>query len=219
VTPVEYVRGDTSIREATRTDLLDVLRIEQSVFPQPWPYSAFERHVDAPGFLVSECRTDGESDAEERGSETAAQDDSMPFDAEVLDDLNDDEATEGNDAGSTERSDALGDLTPGSDSITGYVVADNVHNHGRPLGHVKNLAVHPSYRNEGVGSALLERSLSVLAAQGAHGVKLEVRRGNDGAIALYRSFGFEYMRTLTQYYADGEDALLFVANLEDRDAF
>jgi ribosomal-protein-alanine N-acetyltransferase len=46
------------IREARRADLLDVVRIEQSSFPQPWPYSAFEGFLDEPGFLVA-TRSDG----------------------------------------------------------------------------------------------------------------------------------------------------------------
>lgn len=166
MTIVEHERGDATIREATRADLLDVLRIEKSVFQQPWPYSAFERYVEVPGFLVSE--NDG------YGVDTA---------------------------------------------VTGYVVAHAVPNHGRPLGHVKDIAVHSDCRGAGIGKALLGRSLAVLRREGARSVKLEVRRGNDPAIALYRQFGFEYLRTLPRYYSDGEDALVFVANLADRDAF
>jgi ribosomal-protein-alanine N-acetyltransferase len=41
------------IREVGRADLLDVLHIERTSFPQPWPYSAFESFVDEPGFLVA----------------------------------------------------------------------------------------------------------------------------------------------------------------------
>ena len=204
MTPAEYARGDTSIREATRADLLDVLRIEKAVFPQPWPYSAFERHVDAPGFLVGESGTDSAENSGALDGERPDEVDAVALDGEAV--------AQGGD-------DALANLTPTGNSITGYVVADEVPNHGRPIGHVKNLAVRPDCRNQGVGSALLERSLSVLAGQGAHGAKLEVRESNDAAIGLYRSFGFEYLRTIPNYYADGEDALLFVADLENRDAF
>jgi ribosomal-protein-alanine N-acetyltransferase len=41
------------IRPATQADLLSVFRIEKSAFPQPWPFSAFERFLDEPAFLVA----------------------------------------------------------------------------------------------------------------------------------------------------------------------
>jgi ribosomal-protein-alanine N-acetyltransferase len=50
--------GDVAIRPVERADLLEVFRIEQACFPQPWPFSAFEQFLDAPGFLVAE--RDGE---------------------------------------------------------------------------------------------------------------------------------------------------------------
>lgn len=40
------------IRPATQADLLSVFRIEKTAFPQPWPFSAFERFLDEPAFLV-----------------------------------------------------------------------------------------------------------------------------------------------------------------------
>ena len=57
-----YVRSVTTatslatagVREAVRADLLEVFRIERRSFPQPWPYEAFERFLDEPGFLVAE---------------------------------------------------------------------------------------------------------------------------------------------------------------------
>lgn len=42
-----------SIRPAERADLLGVIRIEKASFPQPWPYDAFLRFLDEPGFLVA----------------------------------------------------------------------------------------------------------------------------------------------------------------------
>jgi ribosomal-protein-alanine N-acetyltransferase len=41
------------VREAVRADLLDVFRIEKRSFLQPWPYDAFERFLEEPGFLVA----------------------------------------------------------------------------------------------------------------------------------------------------------------------
>jgi ribosomal-protein-alanine N-acetyltransferase len=140
------------VRPASRADLLEVFRIEQAAFPQPWPYGAFEGFLGEEGFLVA---------ADDTG-------------------------------------------------VVGYVVADTVPNHGRPLGHVKDIAVHPDRRGEGLGATLLERALEVLGAADASRVKLEVRAGNEAAIQLYRQFGFRHHHTVPRYYDDGEDALVMV---------
>lgn len=98
--------------------------------------------------------------------------------------------------------------------VAGYVVADVTHSHGRAIGHVKDIAVHPDCRGRGVGSRLLTRALVTLATQGADSVKLEVRRSNDGAKRLYRDHGFEPLRRVRGYYDDGEDAIIMVRDLE-----
>ncbi len=94
--------------------------------------------------------------------------------------------------------------------VVGYVVADTVPNHGRPLGHIKDLAVHEDHRGEGIGRKLLRRALAVLEAQGVASVKLEVREGNEAARGLYEDVGFVHRRTIPRYYSDGEDALVLV---------
>lgn len=164
MTTAPDARSDVRIREAEAADLLAVVRIERASFPQPWPYDAFERYLDAPGFLVAVDEGDGE------------------------------------DAVDTQ-------------NVVGYVVADFVPNHGRGLGHVKDLAVHPDRRGEGLGATLLEAALSKLAAQSARTVKLEVRESNDRARSLYEEFGFEPLRRVPRYYDDGEDALILVRDL------
>jgi len=62
VTTVESDGADSAtdlrIHTAERADLLAVHRIEQAVFPQPWPFSALESYLGESGFLVAE--TDGE---------------------------------------------------------------------------------------------------------------------------------------------------------------
>ena len=97
--------------------------------------------------------------------------------------------------------------------VTGYVVADVTPNYGQDIGHVKDVAVHPDRRNEGIGSALIARALSTLGAQGARTAKLEVRESNESARRLYREFGFDVLRRVPRYYDDGEDALVMVREL------
>lgn len=96
----------------------------------------------------------------------------------------------------------------GDERIVGYLVADSVPNHGHVIGHVKDLAVAPDRRGEGIARRLLSAGLSILASEGDARVKLEVREDNEPAISLYREFGFELQRRIPQYYADGETALV-----------
>jgi ribosomal-protein-alanine N-acetyltransferase len=131
------------------------MRIERASFPSPWPYDAFQRYLDRPGFLVAV----------------------------------DHDRTE-------------------EDPVVGFVVSDVIKNYGRALGHVKDVAVHPDRRGEGIGSTLLENALSVMAH--AKTVKLEVRESNDDARSLYREFDFESLRRVPRYYDDGEDAIVMV---------
>lgn len=148
---------DIAVRQAEQADLLDVLRIERASFAQPWPFSAFERSLDAPAFLVAEC------------------------DSEVI----------------------------------GYVVADTIPNHGRDLGHIKDLAIKFDERGNGIGTRLLRQALSAMALEGATSVKLEVRNNNEGAKRLYRRFGFQPRRRVVSYYSDGEDAVIMMLDLEE----
>ena len=98
--------------------------------------------------------------------------------------------------------------------IAGYVVSNVTPTAARRLGHIKDIAVHPDHRGEGIGSALLSRAIAVLTAHGADTVKLEVRRSNEGAKRLYREFDFEPLRLVPGYYADDEDAIVMVRKLE-----
>lgn len=97
--------------------------------------------------------------------------------------------------------------------VTGYVVADCIPNHGRSLGHIKDLAVHEKRRGEGIGRRLIARALATLSTRSATSVKLEVRVGNEPARSLYEDFGFEALRRVPRYYDDGEDALIMVRDL------
>jgi len=103
---------------------------------------------------------------------------------------------------------AIDRTPPTAGSVIGYVVADAVPNDGTPIGHVKDLAVHPDRRNAGVGRQLLQRAILMLGASGITTVKLEVRESNAAARHLYRSEGFVHRRTIPGYYDDGENALV-----------
>jgi ribosomal-protein-alanine N-acetyltransferase len=74
---------------------------------------------------------------------------------------------------------------------------------------VLNLAVHPEYRRQGLGEALLSRSLEISEANGTAKSFLDVKVSNDPALALYRKFGYKKIGVRKKYYPDTrEDALL-----------
>lgn len=98
--------------------------------------------------------------------------------------------------------------TSTTDVVLGYVVADIVQRYGKRIGHIKDLAVHPTYRENGIGRRLLTRSIGILNNQSVERVKLEVRESNHQARALYDEFGFTINRVHTAYYDDGENALI-----------
>ena len=85
--------------------------------------------------------------------------------------------------------------------------------------HIMNVAVDPDQRNNGIGTALIERLLEEVGDANAR-YTLEVRTSNTGAIRLYERFGFRAAGLRRRYSQDnGEDALIMwrtPATLEGR---
>lgn len=153
--PIDETPTGLRIRPARRKDLLEIYRLETRCFPSPWPFQAFDRHLDAPAFLVG-----------------------------IVD----------------------GDLA-------GFLVADVSPGFPGPQAHLKDLAVAPPYRRQGVAKALLRQALARLSAAGAVQITLEVRLNNEPAQALYREAGFSVRHTREDYYEDGTDALVMSRSL------
>lgn len=94
--------------------------------------------------------------------------------------------------------------------VLGYVVADWMANYGGNFGHIKDLAVDPECRRNGLGRTLLRRAVSRLLIERVTRIKLEVREHNTVARELYTQEGFEPFRRIPRYYHDGEAALVLV---------
>jgi ribosomal-protein-alanine N-acetyltransferase len=76
-------------------------------------------------------------------------------------------------------------------------------------GHVTTIAVDPSWQRGKVGTRLLLELSRRAIAQGAKNLTLEVRVTNDGAQAMYRSFGFAPAGVRKGYYIENnEDAII-----------
>ncbi|MDY6867794.1 MAG: N-acetyltransferase [Chloroflexota bacterium] len=76
----------------------------------------------------------------------------------------------------------------------------------RKMGWVTTLAVLPSWRRRGIASALLAKGEEALAMPT---IRLSVRASNHGAVSLYKERGYTQVDRWVQYYAGGEDALVF----------
>ena len=91
------------------------------------------------------------------------------------------------------------------DKLVGYIGSQTVLGEGDMM----NLAVSPDYRRMGIGEGLVGALVSVLSAEGATRLALEVRASNAPAIALYEKLGFQLAGRRPNYYRNPkEDALI-----------
>lgn len=80
--------------------------------------------------------------------------------------------------------------------------------------HINNLATHPDFRRQGIGSALMGEGVGRARARGAVCGLLEVRASNDAAQAFYRALGFTVWHRRPNYYSEPvEDALIMRVEL------
>lgn len=89
--------------------------------------------------------------------------------------------------------------------VVGYVGMWAVVNEG----HITNIAVHPVYRGQGVGTRLLSFLIAVAESREINALTLEVRQSNVRARRLYERMGFVASGIRTGYYSDNnEDAVI-----------
>ncbi|NBI07320.1 ribosomal protein S18-alanine N-acetyltransferase [Senegalia massiliensis] len=75
--------------------------------------------------------------------------------------------------------------------------------------HITNIAVHPEYRGEGVGTKLLNGLVEISKEMMIKRMTLEVRKSNDPAIKLYKNNDFVEVGIRPGYYSDtNEDAII-----------
>ncbi len=90
-----------------------------------------------------------------------------------------------------------------NDRMIGFIAGDP-----RPTENVSWVAtvgVLPEHRNKGIGRALLEACEAHLPAGR---IRLSVRPSNVEAIRLYEKIGYFGVDRWTNYYVDGEDAII-----------
>ncbi len=91
------------------------------------------------------------------------------------------------------------------DALMGYIVLSTVLDEGN----IDNVAVSPVYRRRGAADALVADAVARSRDMGLAFLMLEVRAGNEPAIALYRKHGFREVGRRKNYYEKPrEDAIL-----------
>lgn len=78
--------------------------------------------------------------------------------------------------------------------------------------HLMNLAVHPGFRNQGIGKHLIDRIISDVKRTEAEDIYLEVRASNASALAFYTKLGFNRIGLIERFYGD-EDAIVMAKKL------
>jgi len=101
--------------------------------------------------------------------------------------------------------DCIGMVAEYSEQVVGFMIYE-LH---RTRIHVLSFAVHPEFRRQSVGSAMISKLVSKLAYQRRNRIVLEVRETNLAAQLFFRSLGFRATGVLRNFYEDStEDAFM-----------
>ncbi len=83
--------------------------------------------------------------------------------------------------------------------------------------HITNIAIHPDYRGNGYGEAMLLYVMEMVKMLGVNKMTLEVRKSNQVAQTLYQKVGFESAGIRPKYYSDNqEDAIIMWVTFDEK---
>lgn len=89
--------------------------------------------------------------------------------------------------------------------LVGYILL--LFNRSSQLARIYSLAVHPSYRGQGIAKLLLAKAEKETREKHYKAIRLEVREDNLASIALYEKQGFSIIKKLPDYYSNHIDGL------------
>ena len=78
---------------------------------------------------------------------------------------------------------------------------------------ISNIVVHKGFRNQKIGSYLLQGLINLAISLNLKIINLEVRESNIAAIKLYEKYGFEVCGLRKNYYNNFENAILMKKSL------
>jgi [ribosomal protein S18]-alanine N-acetyltransferase len=100
----------------------------------------------------------------------------------------------------------------GVSTLAGYIVARM----GADELHINNVAVRDEYRRQGIGQELLSKIIEQGRRLRTPVAFLELRAGNNAALALYEKCGFKVTARRKKYYSEpAEDALVMTIELTE----
>lgn len=76
------------------------------------------------------------------------------------------------------------------------------------------IAVHPNYQRQHIGSLLLEEVFKECYAKKVLTITLEVRESNSKGINFYTKHGFNQFLVKPNYYSNGENAIYMMKGVE-----
>ena len=92
-----------------------------------------------------------------------------------------------------------------SNKIIGYILG---YKKSDWTGSIKTISVDPSFRHQGVGKELVNFTLNKLKGKEIKEVFLHTRTKNKAASLFYKNLGFKILKTIKNYYSNGDDAYL-----------
>lgn len=78
---------------------------------------------------------------------------------------------------------------------------------------INNIVTKINYRNNGIGSKLLQKIIDISKEKNMKTITLEVNENNSYAISLYDKFGFNNVGIRKKYYNGIDNALLMSMNI------
>jgi ribosomal-protein-alanine N-acetyltransferase len=84
---------------------------------------------------------------------------------------------------------------------------------GVEQGHLDLLAVRPKYRRAGLGRKMVVWLEESALTAGVSVIYLEVRAGNDAALAFYEALGYRRIKRVPGYYSGREAAICMARDL------
>ena len=79
---------------------------------------------------------------------------------------------------------------------------------------ISNIVVHKDFRNQKIGSFLIEAIINLALSLNLKTINLEVRESNLSAIKLYEKYDFEICGLRKKYYNNSENAILMQKTYE-----
>ena len=79
--------------------------------------------------------------------------------------------------------------------------------------HLNNIAVHPEYLRRSIGKNLIQHIIARIILRNIGVILLEVSAENIPARKCYQSLGFNQMGIRKDYYSKGDDAILYILEL------